>query len=318
MNREAGWSAIEWKRRINKHNHARFLRREIGGSGSGIVYVLSATHNVAVRIADEAQEAYPENDIELAMGKRMRRESEEPVYEFRISVTMGKRVSHELVRVAKELLSLRSKVSMKVIDETLNDVLDEIRVLRRRSFSGLVSEIWLAGQKAEEAYDDLRRDGEDWQVDLAKEDLVRWKSAYKQVGKVDVALEEAFKELATITVPVSGGYARTSAKAYVLKRDARFPSKGIELEAGTRLTLVEWTHRGPYLVRLLTPDGEKVGFPAEMAYKYLVGLDKPPNAREIERTIFDSAVKSVDGEMVEPDGFSRDGAPSWFLVLGIL
>jgi hypothetical protein len=39
---------------------------------------------------------------------------------------------------------------------------------------------------------------------------------------------------------------------------------------------------------------------------------------EIERWSTDSVVEATDGEEVEPDGHSPDGAPSWLLALGMI
>lgn len=45
--------------------------------------------------------------------------------------------------------------------------------------------------------------------------------------------------------------------------------------------------------------------------------DLPPMA-DIERWATDSVVEATDGEEVEPDGHSPDGAPSWLLALGLI
>ncbi|MDD2878332.1 MAG: hypothetical protein PHT60_14030 [Acidiphilium sp.] len=43
-----------------------------------------------------------------------------------------------------------------------------------------------------------------------------------------------------------------------------------------------------------------------------------PSMAEIERWVSDSVVEATDGEDVEPDGHSPDGAPSWLLALGMI
>jgi hypothetical protein len=43
-----------------------------------------------------------------------------------------------------------------------------------------------------------------------------------------------------------------------------------------------------------------------------------PTMTEIERWSTDSVVEATDGEEVEPDGYSPDGAPSWLLALGMI
>ncbi len=43
-----------------------------------------------------------------------------------------------------------------------------------------------------------------------------------------------------------------------------------------------------------------------------------PSMEEIERWATDSVVEATDGEEVEPDGHSPDGAPSWLLALGMI
>jgi hypothetical protein len=43
-----------------------------------------------------------------------------------------------------------------------------------------------------------------------------------------------------------------------------------------------------------------------------------PTEAEISSWITDSVVEATDGEKVEPDGYSPDGAPSWLLALGLV
>lgn len=43
-----------------------------------------------------------------------------------------------------------------------------------------------------------------------------------------------------------------------------------------------------------------------------------PSEAEIAAWVTDSVVEATDGEEVEPDGYSPDGAPSWLLALGMI
>lgn len=45
---------------------------------------------------------------------------------------------------------------------------------------------------------------------------------------------------------------------------------------------------------------------------------KMPSDRQLEKWTYDSVVKSVYGNRVEPDGFDSDGSPSWLLALGLI
>jgi len=45
---------------------------------------------------------------------------------------------------------------------------------------------------------------------------------------------------------------------------------------------------------------------------------KPPDLSTLMSQDLDGVVESIDGEMVEPDGHSPDGFPSWLLALGML
>jgi len=124
--RTAGWSAMEWKKRIDMHNHARFIKRERGEPGHGSAYVFWATPKAASRVFDEAQDAYPKNDVVMRKGKRV--DDDEPSFEYRISVELGGRdagrssgmgheaVARELLVVAGLLASGRSlKAVTKVV-----------------------------------------------------------------------------------------------------------------------------------------------------------------------------------------------------------
>jgi hypothetical protein len=43
-----------------------------------------------------------------------------------------------------------------------------------------------------------------------------------------------------------------------------------------------------------------------------------PTEAEISSWVIDAVVEATDGEEVEPDGYSPDGAPSWLLALGLV
>lgn len=43
-----------------------------------------------------------------------------------------------------------------------------------------------------------------------------------------------------------------------------------------------------------------------------------PDYEVIEQFVTDSVADSLDGEIVEPDGYDYNGYPSWLLVLGLI
>ena len=43
-----------------------------------------------------------------------------------------------------------------------------------------------------------------------------------------------------------------------------------------------------------------------------------PELDELEGWVFDSVCETLDGDMVEPDGWNVEGCPSWLLVLGLV
>jgi len=43
-----------------------------------------------------------------------------------------------------------------------------------------------------------------------------------------------------------------------------------------------------------------------------------PDLDTLEGWVFDSVVETLDGGMIEPDGFDCEGCPSWLLVLGLV
>lgn len=43
-----------------------------------------------------------------------------------------------------------------------------------------------------------------------------------------------------------------------------------------------------------------------------------PELDELEGWVFDSMCETLDGDMVEPDGWNVEGCPSWLLVLGLV
>lgn len=45
---------------------------------------------------------------------------------------------------------------------------------------------------------------------------------------------------------------------------------------------------------------------------------KEPSYAELESWVSDSLACSVLGHEVEPDGFDKDGSPSWLLALGLI
>jgi len=51
---------------------------------------------------------------------------------------------------------------------------------------------------------------------------------------------------------------------------------------------------------------------------YYTSVIEPPDLNDLMSEDLDGVVESIDGEMVEPDGHSPDGFPSWLLALGML
>ena len=70
---------------------------------------------------------------------------------------------------------------------------------------------------------------------------------------------------------------------------------------------------GEIIERGCRPDD---GLPETIEWRGQV-FDVPP-LDEIEGWVFDSVCETLDGDMVEPDGWNFEGCPSWLLVLGLV
>jgi hypothetical protein len=51
---------------------------------------------------------------------------------------------------------------------------------------------------------------------------------------------------------------------------------------------------------------------------YYTSVIEPPDLNTLSFLHFRILSRSVDGEMVEPDGHSPDGFPSWLLAIGVI
>ena len=101
-----------------------------------------------------------------------------------------------------------------------------------------------------------------------------------------------------------------------LLKDAK--NKNGEFKAGERLKIVKYGEKYPYTIKLISQDGRTISFLVSGAWQKLRGFPKPPSTNTLEKWNEEGMSKSVDGQRVEPDGYSHDGAPSWMLVMGIL
>ena len=101
-----------------------------------------------------------------------------------------------------------------------------------------------------------------------------------------------------------------------LLRDAK--NKNGEFKTGERLKITGYSNKYPWTVRTETADGRKISFLVEGAWKNLRGFPKPPSMNTVEKWHENGISRSIDGQKVEPDGFSPNGAPSWCLVLGLI
>lgn len=105
-------------------------------------------------------------------------------------------------------------------------------------------------------------------------------------------------------------------RTFTLKKDVK--TKKHQFEEGTQFKLVSWRKKWPYNALLEDDQGRRLAVLPTQGHKLLNKFPKPPNIRSLERTYENRGlVKAVDGKMVEVDGFSPSGAPSWGLVLGI-
>lgn len=43
-----------------------------------------------------------------------------------------------------------------------------------------------------------------------------------------------------------------------------------------------------------------------------------PDLEQIQFWVYDSVCETVTGDMIEPDGYGPDGAPSWLIALGLM
>ena len=105
---------------------------------------------------------------------------------------------------------------------------------------------------------------------------------------------------------------------YSVKKDF-ITKKGVEFEAGDGLEVDEYINKGiGHAVRLVTRDGRAVVLPVSLAHKIVSGFPKPPSVGTMTRWVENGVARSVDGQRVEPDGYSRNGAPSWLLAMGMI
>jgi len=105
--------------------------------------------------------------------------------------------------------------------------------------------------------------------------------------------------------------------SFRLLRDLR-TTKGVEFKTGEEVKVREYAREFPWTVRVEAADGRRMSLLVEGAHRSLSGFPKPPGLATLERWSTDGVARSVDGQRVEPDGFSVGGAPSWVLVSGLV
>ncbi|MFH1290248.1 MAG: ferritin family protein [Nanoarchaeota archaeon] len=110
---------------------------------------------------------------------------------------------------------------------------------------------------------------------------------------------------------------RISAKTYILKKDVR-SKEGNVFKQGDKLSLINYGKKWPYVVHFEDSSGQKLGILPDLGSRYLRGFPKAPSINTMMRWTDDGVAKAIDGERVEPDGISSNGAPSWLLVLGFI
>lgn len=93
---------------------------------------------------------------------------------------------------------------------------------------------------------------------------------------------------------------------------------GAEFKTGEEVRIREYSKGYPWVVKLEAVDGRKMSLLVEGAYAKLSGFPKPPSLATMMRWSDEGVSRSVDGQRVEPDGFSSGGAPSWILVSGAI
>jgi len=105
-------TALEWKKIIEKPNNSTFLKREKGRSGTGSIYVFSATPAAAKAILKDAEQEYPKNDVEMKIRKRS---SEGNTYEIYVWLGEKEKFANEKLaqELAKQLLKLAKELVAK-------------------------------------------------------------------------------------------------------------------------------------------------------------------------------------------------------------
>lgn len=108
---------------------------------------------------------------------------------------------------------------------------------------------------------------------------------------------------------------------YRLIKDVK-TKRGAEFKRGDRVKLTQYNKSYPYTVKFERLDpakaGETMSLLVQIAYKYVTGMPKPPGMRQLGNWMEEGRAKAVDGKVVELDGTSPSGAPSWLLVLGLI
>ena len=109
---------------------------------------------------------------------------------------------------------------------------------------------------------------------------------------------------------------RLAGKQTVLKADLRLKD-GTVYPRGTA-ALVEFSERQPSMVEVEI-EGRRLKLRTTGLHQYFNGFTKPPGRRALEKMVDDAVATTVTGQRgVEPDGYGRDGSPSWILAMGLI
>lgn len=125
------------------------------------------------------------------------------------------------------------------------------------------------------------------------------------------------RELIELAESLTDGKSRQAARSMTVKKQLRTKS-GKVFEVGSKVNVVEYKDRYPYAVVVEDDSGQRVNIPPVAGHKYLRGFPKPPSMSTLMKWEEDGVAKALDGARVEPDGTSRNGAPSWLIALGMI
>jgi hypothetical protein len=104
---------------------------------------------------------------------------------------------------------------------------------------------------------------------------------------------------------------RTSLKAELKLKDGTVYARGTAAE-------VVFSERTPFVSEVII-EGRTIRVATKRLNRYFKGFTKEPSLRTLEKWMSDGLGSTITGKRgIELDGYGSDGAPSWYLALGLI